>query len=229
MKVCFFLQRNFAPVGDAIAAHLKNEYGVERFCAYVGTRSALGVLKGKGMVTYSTLLLDENIHRTYSRATLDMEYLRALEKKCGIPNLWPYLLADRTLMSSQPLREYPHDRPLKSHEDLLRILQVTAQAIEGMLEAEKPDAVVFPVVGSLGSMLLYHLARVRGIPTRLMYPVVLESRYMVSSRYDCFSLKQELGASFPAPPMGESLRQARTFLQGFRAAPKPYVADFSPD
>ncbi|MBI4087896.1 hypothetical protein HY418_00725 [Candidatus Kaiserbacteria bacterium] len=229
MKICYFLQRNFASVGDAIAANLRDRYGVNEACAYVGMRTALGVLKEKGMVRYSTLLLDEDIHATFPGVSLDMEYLRILEEKCGIPNLWPYLMADRTLMSTQPLREYPYDRPLESHEDLLRILQVTAQAIEKLLDTEKPGAVVFPVVGSLGSMLLYHIARTRGIETRLMFPVVLENRYMVSSRYDCFSLREELGESFATLPPPEHLREARRFLESFRKAPKPYVAEFSPD
>src|SRR3989344_4782583 len=229
MKVCLFLQRNFAPVGDAGGANLRDRYGVSEFCAYVGTRNAFGVLKDKGMVTYSTLLLDEDVFKTFADAPLDMEYLRGLEKRCGIPNLWPYIVADRTLMSSQPLREYPYDQPFGSHEDLLRILQVTARAIEKLLDTEKPDAVVFPVVGSLGSMLLYHIARQRGIPTRLMFPVVLEKRYMVSSRYDCFSLKEEMGKAFADPPSAESMQKARAFLESFRKAPRPYVADFSPD
>lgn len=229
MKVCLFLQRNFAPVGDAIAANLRDRYGVSGFCAYVGTRSALGVLKSKGMVTYSTLLLDEDVFRTFPDAPLDMDYLRGLEARCGIPNLWPYIVADRTLMSSQPVREYPYDRPLDTHENILRVLQVTARAIEKLLDTEKPDAVVFPVVGSLGSMLLYHIARQRGIETRLMFPVVLEKRYMVSSRYDCFSLKEEMGKAFTDPPRPESMQEARAFLESFRKAPKPYVAEFSPD
>ncbi len=64
-------------------------------------------------------------------------------------------------MSGQLVREYPYDTPSLSHEDMLRLLQITARELLRFLDEEKPSVVVFSVVGSLGSMLLYHMAKKR--------------------------------------------------------------------
>jgi len=229
MKVCFYLQRNFAPVGDAIASVLRDEYGVVDFCAYVSTRPALDFLKKEAAVRYSSLMCDEDVVRSYKNEKLDIDYLRMLEKTYGIPNLWPYLMVDRTFMFSQGIREYPFSEPFKSHEDLLRILQVTAKSVIALLENEKPDAIVFSVVGALSSLLLYHIARAKGIPTHVIFPSLLENRFIVSSRHDHFSLKEELGAGFDVSPAAEALRTAREFLASFRASPQPYYKEFTPD
>ena len=57
------------------------------------------------------------------KVKLDIEYLHFLEKEYGIPNLWPYLHIDRVVMHGQLIREYPHDQPLLSHEEMMRLLR----------------------------------------------------------------------------------------------------------
>ena len=56
-------------------------------------------------------------------------------------------------------REYPSDRPMYSHNDMLKILQVKAKAVIKLLEETKPDYVFLSFIGAMSSMLLYHIAR----------------------------------------------------------------------
>ena len=229
MKIGFFLQRNFAPVGDAIAASVQEHYGISEFCAFVQSRSSLRYIQEKSTVTYSSLLLDEDVHELYRKEILDMNYLRALEKEYGIPNLWPYLSPDRVLMSSQLIREYPYDTPLKSHEDLLRILQATAKGVAKFLDEEKPDALVFSIVGSLGALLLYHMGKKRGISTHVVCPALFENKFLFSELHDGLSLRHELGISFDTPVSEHARREAEAFLQSFRERPRPYASAFLHD
>jgi len=229
MKVCFFLQRSFAALGDAMAFTLREEYGVEDFCGYVQRRHPYEYLLKEGLVKYSRLVLDEDIHKRYKDVTLDLAYLKELETKYGMPNLWPYLAVDRNLMYGQGIREYPFDSPPYSHEDMLRILQVTAQAIEGFLDSEKPDAVVFSVAGAVSSLLLFKMAEARGIKTHVIFPALFDSRFLFGSSYLRVSLPQELGSGFEEPATKSAESEAKAFIEGFRKAPKPYIDEFSPD
>ena len=123
MKGCIFLQRSFARVGHAMAIVFKEKYGVDEFCGYVALRTSLGFLKRQKNVKYHRLLLDEDLHEQYKNEIIDYDYLRWLEEKYGLPNLWPYVLVDRIIMHGQLVREYPYDQPLYTHEDILKIIQ----------------------------------------------------------------------------------------------------------
>src|SRR3990167_6347291 len=103
MKICFFLQRRFAYLGHNLAVLLKEKYGVMDFCGYVNLRSSFNFLSSQKDIRYSTLLFDENMQKKYKEEKLDLNYLRQLEKEYGIPNLWPYIAADRIIMSNQLL------------------------------------------------------------------------------------------------------------------------------
>jgi len=229
MKFCLNLQRNFSIVGDALAVTLREKYGVSQFCGYVQTRWALDYLQQKSDVKWEELLLDEDIHASYASEPLDLEYLRQLEADIGIPNLWPEIAVDRVLISQQLLREYPFDVPLKNHEELMRITQVTAKRISEFLDRQKPDVVVFSVIGSLGAMLLYHMAKKRGIKTLLVCHLLIEDRLLVSGRHDYFAPKEELGHVFTDPPTPAGKQKAKEFLNDFRNAPRPYYSLLKPD
>ena len=140
----FFSHRNFARFGHALAVNLKEKYGIENFSAYAHLRLAKEILDKQNDIKYEPLLLDEDINEKYKSEPLDFEFLKKLENNYGIPNLWPYITIDRTLMYSILPREYPSDRPMYSHNDMLKILQVKAKAVIKLLEETKPDY-VFPV------------------------------------------------------------------------------------
>src|SRR3989338_3014275 len=91
MKICLFLHRQFAYMGHNLARLLSEKYGVKEFCGYVQLRSSYDFLTSQKDIMYTDLLLDEDIHRRYVSEKVDMEYLKALEREYGIPNLFAYI------------------------------------------------------------------------------------------------------------------------------------------
>ena len=136
MKVCFFLQRRFAYFGHAMAKLLKDKYGVNEFCGYVSLRPGYDFLNSQKDIKYSKLLLEEDVYAGYKEEEIDKDYLNYLEREYGVPNLWPYIDMDRVLRYNLLVRDYPSDKSKYSHEDMLKILQVTSKKIISFLEEE---------------------------------------------------------------------------------------------
>jgi hypothetical protein len=229
LKGCFVLQRQFAHIGHAIACHLQERYGITQFCGYVHRRTSYDYLISQRDFIYSTLLLDEEIHDRYKQEKLDPYFLNELERTYGIPSLWPFLAVDRVIMSNQLIREYPYDRSKYSHEEMLRILQVHARAIIDMLDRERPDFLVCSVLGSVGSLLLYYIAKARGIRTFFLNTACIRDRFIFSETYNNFSWVDELTTN-KREELKESpqWKEAREYLEQFRAQPIPYYKDTTP-
>jgi len=222
MKVCLILQRNFAYIGHAIALALKEKYGLTDFCAYVYLRDGYDFLRTQKDIAYTNLLLDEDVHGTYKNEKLDMDYLRMLEKEYGLPNLWPYITLDRIVRFNQLLREYPYNTPRYTHEEMLRILQVKAKAVLAFLDTEKPDVLFLYPMGSISQLLLYTIAKKRGIRTILIMPLGMKNVHVFSEDYRCFSFVEK---RLKAPRGSESdpfRKKARAYLEEFRTSPKGY-------
>lgn len=225
MKICLSLQRRFAPVGHRTAIKLRERFGNQvEFCAYVARRSNLEMLRRQHDIAYTGLLLDEDIHDRYRDEALDPAYLGWLEKEYGLPNLWPYLAVDRIIMHGSGVREYPYDTPPYTHEEMLRLLQVHAKAIIEFLETERPEAVYLPVIGALGTMLLYHIAKKKGIFVLVGAETRLNRGYILSEDYRTVSFAQarfeELRRTRAHSPRADA---ATTYLDDFRSKPHSYL------
>lgn len=229
MKICFFLQRRFADVGHTIICNLKESFGFNQFCAYVSVRKSYDFLKNQKEIAYTSLILDEDVHASLYKETIDYVYLKQLEKDYGIPNLWPYLCIDRILMQGQLLREYPHDEPLLSYEEMQKAIQVTSKAIIGFLEKEKPDAVVISVVGSLASLLLYHIAKKKGILTINIDLIRVKNRVGFTEDYKTFSWAKKIFEKVINGQQKIDLTKAQTFLKEFRDKPASYIKHATPE
>lgn len=230
MKGCFLLQRRFAVIGHAIALNLKQKYGIENFCGYVHSRSSYEYLKNQSDITYRPLLLDEDIHNEYKQEKIDLGYINRLEKEYGMPNLWSLLMVDRVIMHNQLVREYPYDAAQYSHEEMMRIIQVTAKKIIKLFDEEKPDFVFFSVVGSLGSMLLYQIAKKRKIPVLVATAGRMGDLLLLSENYENFSWADTLFEKFQKnQPPDDLLRQAQILLEKFREKPAVCHSDLTPD
>src|SRR3989338_8951017 len=184
MKGCFLLQRRFAYIGHELVKILKEKYGVKEFCGYVSLRSSFDFLRSQKEISYSNLLLEEDVYARYKNTELDFKYLDYLEKEYGLPNLWPYLMMDRVIRYNQLVRFYPWDKSKYSHEEMMKILQATAKAIIEFLDKEKPDFIFFSVVANLSSFLLYEIARKKNIKTLILDYSRFEIKYFLSERCD---------------------------------------------
>ena len=185
MKACMILQRRFAYVGNEIASLLK-ERGVSEFCGFVSTRESYNFLRNQKEIIYTSLLLDEDGHEAYHTEELDLEFLKEFEEEYGIPNLWPYIENDRVVRYGQLLREYPYNTPPYTHEEMLRMLQAAAKKVIAFLEIEKPDCIIYTVVGGITGMLLYTIAKKKGIQTLVIHPARIGIKQVVSEDYSMF-------------------------------------------
>ncbi len=225
MKICFLLQRRFTPIGIALAHEILQKHPGTTFCSYVDTKSRCAFLKEQVVTPFTAFLIEEDIHKKICNEKIDTEYLKWLEKEYGIPNLWPYLYIDRVIMNGQLLREYPYDTPLLSYEDMLRKLQVTAKALIDFLETEKPDAVVTSVIGSVGSMLLHHVAKKKGIKTIHIEFARIGNRIVFTEDYRTLSWVRSRFTELQNGSLSPYKDKAQNFITEFRSAPAPYDAE----
>src|SRR3989338_8347694 len=221
MKACFYWGRRFVYLGNIMAEQLKEKYGINDFCAFVTLRSSYDYLKNQKEVHYSQLLLEEDIYATYKNEPLDLNYLTWLEKEYGIPNLWPYIALDRILMYNLYIRAYPSDTPKYTHEEMMKILQITAKAIIKFFDEEKPDFIFFSALTNLSNLLLYEIARKKNIKTIVMYDNRLGNRFGLSDRYDKFDSLVDIFKKIS--DQDEEIKEAKNFLVEFQNKPKYYI------
>src|SRR3989344_2398772 len=224
MKVCLILQHRFAYVGHELARYLKDEHGINEFCAFVKTRASYEHLSTQKDIAYSQLLLDEDIQRSYKDEPLDLTYLQWLEKEYGVPNLWPYINVDRIIRFSQLVREYPYDTPRYTHEEMLRTVQVYAKRIIAFLDAERPDVLFSAPIGAMSTTLLFHIAKKRGIKTLIMAFTGIRDRIAVSEQYDHLTFVERHVERDRKKPLTDVpyVAEARAYIEEFRKKPRVY-------
>ena len=224
MKACLQLQRRFAYVGHAMAIAFKERYGIKDFCGYVYLRPSLEFLKSQTDIKYSGFLLDEEMFKKYKDEKLDLNFLKNLEKEYGLPNLWPYIELDRVVRYNLLLREYPHDTPYYSHEEMMRILQAEAKAMIKFIDDEKPDFIIFSVIASIGSLLLYSMAKKRGVRTFLFRTARVGTKYSITEDYNKMDYIEKTFSEIKkgGKPYQDCVKQAEEFLKKFRDNPSPH-------
>ena len=164
------------------------------------------------------------IPKRQSPKTKNWNFLKKLESDYGLPNLWPYIELDRIIRYNQLLRDYPCDISRYSHEDMIKIIQVTAKAVIKFLEEEKPNAIVFSAIGSIGALLLYEIAKKKNIKTLRIHQARVEIKQILSENYQNFSYANDLFKKLQNNEV--SLPEQRTaaiaFLEKFRRDMEPY-------
>ena len=227
MKGCLVLQRRFAYIGHELAVLLKERNGIDEFCAYVFTRDSYNFLVKQTDIQYSDIILDEDVHKRHKTEELDYEYLRWLEKEYG--NIWSFINVDRVVRHGQLIREYPHDATPYTHEEMLRIVQVTAKRIIAFLDKEKPDFLFTYQPGAVASLLLYTIAKRRGIPTITTIIPATSNLVSVSLRHDRLTWAERIFNENLNKPPEKIARyaEARQFIKEFRDKPAVYSKVYS--
>lgn len=232
MKVCFLLQRRFAYIGHAMALTFRKKYGINKFCGYVETRPSYEFLKSQKDISYTKLLLDEEIHKQYKSEKLDLNYLKQLEQDYGIPNLWPYIESDRVVRYNQLIREYPYDTPEYTHEEMMKILQVKARTIIKFIEEEKPDILISSsALAGIDSLLLYYAAKKGGVKIFIIQSARVHAACSVSENYGNLDYVEETYGKIQKNRefYPELIRKAEEFINSFRNKPAPHYTVDSPE
>lgn len=185
MKACIILQNQYSKIGHAVALHLKKHYGVDEFCAYVFSPDAKKFIAQQRDFVYDPILVDHELHAASKNVETDSSYIQYFEKTYGPPYLWQYLNCDRKLMMSMGPKEESTAviDPLYTHEELLKIFQVRAKAIEKMLQKARPNIIVFFAIGVLAHFIIYYVAKKMGIQVLNCDFPRLENRMCLSEDY----------------------------------------------
>lgn len=147
-----------------------------------------------------------------------------MEREYGIPNLWPYICLDRVVMSGLGAREYPYDRPKYTHEEMMKILQVKARAIIKFFEEERPDFLILTVVGGIAQMLLYQIAKRRGIKIIVIMASLVGDNYTISEDCKNLSWVVKLFDKYISDNItSKKIEEARHYITKFREKPFAYV------
>ena len=211
-KIFFFFNWEFTHLCHAFAIQLNNTYsGKFEFCGFVAQKKDLDFLNSQNEVKYSSLGSVPDAFAKYKSEVVDEKYIEELEKKYGMPNLWPFIYADRDLVLYNKNSKY-------SNDDYLKITQAYFRYIEKMLSEAKPDCVVIDVVASMPCHVLFWVAKKMGIKVLLFNSTRTASWITFSetpfdeiqNSYDKFD---ELRAK---KSFGENENKARDFITQFR-------------
>lgn len=217
-KVCIVFQGNFVQMGHALALELKNKYGVEEICGYVFSEHSYSFLRAQKDIVYTKLLLDSDVHQQFKTEKIDRDYVQVLEKKYGTPNLWPYLYVDRKIMNSIPPQEYTgkYLDPLYSYEEMIQIVQCRFRAVEQFLSSEKPDCLLFSLMGTVGHLALKEVGKKMNIPSYNIDLARIANLFTWSEDYNTLTGVEEVFHKLQSAPNVKPTERAQTFLRTFR-------------
>ena len=161
--------------------------------------------KRLGFPTERVFYINEGFRSRMDSAKVDPHLIERLEEAYGVPNLWPYVLADRHLEGF-------------SHQDLMKVIQIEFTRIESFLDEVRPDGIVLDAVDRLGLLFLYHAAVRRNIPVRVFGASRLRDRFLVvDNPYDHWSAVEREYRRFKREGLSPDLSsEASDFLDNFR-------------
>lgn len=211
MKIFFFFNWEFTHLCHAFAIELnRTNPGKFEFCGFVAQKKDLNFLNSQNEIKYSHLGLVGEAFAGYKNETVDEGYIEELEKKYGMPTLWPFIYADRDLVL--------YNKVKYTHEDYLKITQAYFRYIEKMLDQSKPDFVVIDVVASMPCHVLFWAAKKRGIKVILFNATRTASWITLAD-----SPLDEIGNAYrkfddlcAKKSFGENEHRAREFIKQFR-------------
>lgn len=219
MKVCLVLQNQYCKVAHSMARYLKSAHGVDEFCAYIFSPGAKDFVLSQTEIRYDPILVDHELHARFGEEKIDVAWLNHFEKNYGPPYPWQYLYCDRKLMMSIGPKEETTAviDPLYNHESLIKIFQVRARAIEKMLNEAKPDFILFFAIGTLGHLILYHVAKKLG---RRVYNIDfprVRNLVSISEDYNTLSLAEITFREFRKESADTHFHhEARALIERFR-------------
>lgn len=218
MKACFVLQNHYAKLGHTMAKYLKNEHGVDEFCAYVFSQGAREFIEAQNDIIYDPIIVDHELHAEFTKELIDKDFLKRYEDTYCPPYPWQYLYSDRKLMMSIGPKEETTAviDPLYNHESLVKIFQARAKAIEKMLVEAKPDFIVFFAIGALGHLILHSVAKKLGIQILQLEYTRIRDLVSITSDYNTLSLVERTARAF----------QSEDAKTTFHEAAKKLINDF---
>lgn len=215
MKACFYLQRNFAKIAHCLAVDFYKNHGAE-VIGVMHSKKAEDFILAQNDIKYSKLVVERDIYKLAKKERIDLNFLKEIEDKYGIPNLWPYVLADRSIMMSWPKNEFSN-QPSLNHYEILKLIQVCFKESISLLEKEKPDFILFPPVGAMPGYILSEVAKKMDIKTYILQITRLKN--YVTLACDDFSGFTYANNDFRKKTSFKSITEAKKLISEFKSKP----------
>jgi hypothetical protein len=190
---------------QAIAIYLSRHYGFTEFSGLMWGHNQLSSLDRRKVNWTHIEVMSDHIRTTLPSVKLDINYLKKVEEKYGIPNFGLMIHSDRWFGK-------------KPYKWVLKFLQMSVKLIEQMYDETQPDVVIIDPIADLMSYLHYMIAIKRGIPCYSMTNSRVPDRISIDSgpnrlwkRVDQF-FEERLHRSLTT----KEFREAETFLEKFR-------------
>lgn len=172
MRILFYFDYKLTYISHSIALYLKQKYGIKNFSGLVAGRKYYEFLQNQNEINYEYLKSVNEIYKNFEQEKIDKNYLSSLEKKYGIPNLWPIIYSDRAISI---YNDYKY-----THEDYLKLIQRFLYNIEDLINKSKPDYVIFFINASLPSMALYCISKYMNTPSLIITNTRTYGRYSIA-------------------------------------------------
>jgi len=130
---------------------LSRRFPDSKFSGYVFGRKCHRYLQGTGFPYGRLEVLTDYIADHWGEFGPDIDYLQAMEREYGIPNLWLYVTADRFIC------RYPY-------EDVLKMIEAHFRFFIRFFAEDRPDFIVAGSPAGISSYICYAVAQRMGIP-----------------------------------------------------------------
>ena len=222
-KVALVIDKRGSKFGFVLAGLLKKKYNVKLYDIHCFRKDKY-FFKMKKELDYEPLIVREELESMVKNERIDPSYIKRLEEEYGRPYLWPYVWADRGIMSQHIKYSASLPGPSLPHEEILKRLQVYFREIGRALDEKKPDRIIFETVGSLDTDILSELAERRKIKVlHFSFPRIRNTTLFIDNGFDQFT---EVYKDFDAIRQGlrkSSFKErAQKLLLEFRKSPSRY-------
>ena len=127
------------------------------------------------------LLKEWEIVKQSTTVSIDRGILERYENEIGSPYLWDALVSDRRIYMGKTHTFSQDYKPRFSHEEMLKILQVTLKSIDDLFNQVRPDFILFYEGVTIGQYLSFLFANSRKIPVLIIKPSRLRNYWNIDN------------------------------------------------
>jgi len=204
MKFCFGFGALATLTYHKIAEEIIRRFPETSFSGYVIGRQWYRYLRSTGFPYTRLEVLTDYIAEHWKDFKPDLDYLKAMEREYGIPNLWLYVTADRFIC------RHPY-------ENILKMIEGHFRFFTRFLGENRPDVIVAGSPAGMSSYIFYSIAQRMGI-TYLGFgigPVPGTIRFMHPDG-KVRGLQEKYNQYLKRPLSFEERNRAEAFLDEFR-------------
>lgn len=143
--------------------------------------------------------------------------LEEITKVLGIDSIWPLVAGSREITRSYAEKFYYNGRKQMSDEEIIRYVQGTYAYVKKIFDEFKPDAVIAPLLAEPSHMMIYHMARVRGVRSLCAVDSRVNGVWVLSeSPYEDKGAFHERVDALNADAVSDNAGRAEKYITDFR-------------